>query len=457
MEVNKNNLLEGDIRTTFFQYLLPCIGSMLGNSLYILGDTIMVGQALGAPGLSAVNLSIPLLKAANSIGLIFGVGGATALSVSRGRGDYERGNKIFNLSIYMGVFLGAILTFISLFFTDQLVWMLGATDFSFEMTKTYLQLVMATSIPTVLSISLGIFIRNDGSANLPMVASLVSTLFNLVFDYILIFPMGLGIWGGALATALSPIVSIAILSLHFFRGKNELTFEKVKIDFDIVKRIFSNGFPSALIEMSLGMVILVFNKVILSIEGDLGVSAYSIIANLSLVFISMFNGMGQAIQPIVSINYGAGKMDRVYEATRLGANTAFVSGLGFFILGNMFPEVLASMFTSDKGQLLSITAQGIKLYSLAFLVMGLNVIVTSFAQSKEDARTSTIISLLRGSIYPMLMVFFLSGLIGIDGVWLSTFIAEILTILTYVLIFNDCRKVVKYIFFKKYRNDIGGL
>lgn len=445
MNQNENQLLYGDIRSIFFKFLLPSIGGMLGNSLYILGDTIMVGQALGGPGLAAVNLSIPMLKLANSIGLVTGVGGATALAVNRGRGDIERGNEIFNLSLKVGIFLGVILTLLNVIFIDDITYLLGATDYSFQMTKVYLQIVMSTTIPTILSISLGLFIRNDGSPNLVMFASLAASFFNLVLDYILIFIFDLGIVGGAIATALSPIVSVLILMSHFTKGKNQLVFEKTSLNYSLIKRIIQNGIPSSIIELSAGIVVFMFNSIIMNISGDLGVSAYSIIANLSLVFNAIFNGMGQAIQPIVSINYGAKKMDRVYKSMKLGVLTSFISGIIFYSLGYFIPDKLASLFTQDTGELLSITINGIQLYFSAFIFMGVNIVLTSYIQSMESYYISTIISLLRGSIYVILVLLILPKLLGINGVWLTVFVVEIITLITCSIMFDDFRSAVKYV------------
>lgn len=445
MRENENQLLRASVNETFLKYLIPSVGGMLGNSLYILGDTIMIGRALGGPGLAAVNLAIPMIKIVNSIGLVTGVGGATALAVSRGRGDYETGNQIFNLSIKIGFFAAVLVTIWNMLCMDSIVWSLGATEYSFELTKVYMQVIATTTVFKVFNIALGLFIRNDGSPNLVMVASLGSSLFNVVFDYILIFIFNLGIWGGAVATALSPIVSLMILSLHFIKGKNELKFERTKWDFRVIKRVVLNGVPSALIELSAGIVIYIFNMVLLRVVGDIGVSAYSVIANLSLVGNSIFSGMGQAIQPIVSMNYGAEKMDRVHEAMKLGVISSLISGVIFYAIGLIWPHGLAKLFMTDTGELLKITAEGIKIYFSSFVFMGINIVITSYIQSMEEYRISTFISLLRGSILIVIVLLIFAKLFGLNGIWLTVSVVEILTFIICALVFKDVREAVKYI------------
>lgn len=445
MLATDREILGGDIKKLYMTYLVPSVGGMLGNALYILGDTIVVGRALGGPGLAAVNISIPMIKIVNSIGLVLGVGGATALSVSRGRGNYEKGNEIFNISLFLGVVLGILVTIWNMVDIDNIVYALGGTDYSFQMTKVYLQVIMTTTVFKILSLALGLFIRNDGSPNLVMVASLSSSIFNIVLDYILIFPLKMGIFGGAVATALSPIVSLAILSLHFIRGKNQLKFQMPRFDFTTIKRVVLNGIPSALIELSAGVVIYIFNLILLRVSGDIGISAYSIIANLSLVGNSIFNGMGQAIQPIVSMNYGAEKMDRVYKAMKLGVITSFIMGIVFYLLGLFFPEFLASLFTTDTGELLKITSNGIKLYFTSFIFMGMNIVLTSYIQSMEEYRISTAISLIRGSLLVVLVLLIMAKLYGLNGIWLTMSIVELLSFILCYVLFKDFKNAVKYV------------
>lgn len=450
----QESLLTGDIKKIFLQYLLPSIGGMLGTALYVLGDTIIVGQALGAQGLASVNLTLPIFKIINSIGLIFGVGGATALSVSRGQGKNEQANDIFNISFNMSLIFGLVFLLARVLFLDEIVGLLGATEYTFEMVKSYLGIYMYFSLVTILNIVLGVFVRNDGSPKLVMVGILVSSGLNIVLDYIFVYPMGLGIWGAALATGISPIVGILIMASHFLRDRSELKFKLVAINPTHLKRMVSNGFPSFIIEISLGFVIYLFNISILKIQGDVGISAYGIIANLAIVFTAIFTGIGQTIQPIVSINQGAKQKGRMLQAAKYGNITALVCGVSFYMLGLIFPEQLASLFLNEGGEILDITVRGIRLYFIAFIFSGLNIAMTSYIQSKEETRISTFISLLRGSIYIVVLLAILPKRLGMDGIWLTVPLAEILSLVSYSILFKECRDVFKYMFKKLKEVDL---
>ncbi len=437
---NQSELLEGDIKEIFFKYLIPSIGGMMGISLYVLGDTMLIGRGLGSQGLAALNISIPLINVLNGLGLLFGIGGSTFLSRSRGQKKDHKVNDIFTKSIIMAIIAGVLLTLLRVFFLDELCYFLGASDATFQMSRDYLGVLLAFSIPFVLNSTLTVLVRNDGAPKLAMWAMLTGSIVNVILDYVFIFEFNWGMWGGALATIISPILGLMILSTHFIRKKNMMALVKPKRDFRMVKRIIGNGSASFIVELSAGIVIFAFNKVILGITGDLGVSAYSIIANLSLIFTAIFIGVGQAIQPIVSYNYGAGKMDRVYESVRLAIYWALGLGILFYAIGMLFPAFLVSIFTKDSSDIMETAVRGIRIYFSAFILMGLNIVMTTYIQSKEHAKVSTIISLTRGFGLIIVFLLILPKSFGIDGVWLTLPAAEFFT------------AVISFICFRKYRD-----
>lgn len=437
-------LLDGDIKKTFFKYLIPSVGGMLGTSLYVLGDTMVVGRALGATGLAALNISIPLNNVFNGMGLLFGIGGATALSINKGRRDEEGLNDIFSKSMIMAFIVGVALTLIRIFFLDELAYMLGASSSTIVMVKDYLGVLMSFSIFFLLNVCLTVFVRNDGAPKLAMAGMLTGSIMNVVLDYIFIFKFGWGMAGGAFATGLSPVIGLIILSTHFIRKKNKIKFIIPKPNLKIIRRILSNGGSSFIIELSAGLVIFAFNNSLHKITGDIGISAYSIIANLSLIFAAIFIGVGQALQPIISFNYGADRMDRVYETVRLAVYTSLGLGVLFYSIGLFFPKFLVSLFIEADKELLEITIRGIRLYFLAFILMGLNVTLTSYIQSKEHARVSLIISLARGFVFVVAVLYILPRFIGIDGVWLTLPLAELVTTGLSILYFKKYRRAIAY-------------
>ena len=262
---------------------------------------------------------------------------------------------------------------------------------------------------------------------------LAGTLSNIVLDYIFIFPFNWGMKGAAFATTLAPIISLAILSTHFIKRNNTIKLEFVRPKPKIFKRIVGNGMSSFITELSAGVVIFAFNIVILKLVGNIGVAAYGIIANLSLICIAIFTGVGQAMQPIISMNYGAGKKERVNQTLRLALCVGAVFGIVFFAIGMLFPETLTTIFNKNNDpQLAGITINGIYLYFICFLFMGINTVIVSYFQSIEKSRLATMISLSRGLGLVVVGLMILTKLYGINGVWLTMPFAEIVTSLIVV-------------------------
>ena len=421
------DLLKSDVKEIFIKYLIPSIAGMMGLSLNILFDTIFIGQGVGSEGLAALNIAIPIFNIFSSIALLLGIGGATAVSVSMGKKEYDKVNKIFTTSMIINVSIGIFLTVIGIFFTEKICYLLGATPDVLDMVKSYLGVIVWFSWAFLMSNTLTVFVRNDKNPRLAMWSMLIGNFANIVFDFVFIFIFNWGMKGAAIATTMSPVITIILLSTHFIRGNNTLKFklDKLKIDKNIINRILKNGFPSFIMELSSGLIIFAFNMSISNIEGAIGVSAYSIIANISLVCVAIFNGIAQAIQPIISINYGAKKYERVHEALKLAIKTSVIFGAIFYASGVLFPEKIVLLFNSGDAKLMEMTCGGIKLYFIAFLFMGANIARVSYFQSIENSKASTLVSLCRGVIFVLISLLILPMILGINGVWITIPIVEV--------------------------------
>ena len=444
IKLEKLELLENDMKHLFFKYLIPSVGGMLGVSLYVLGDTMIVGRGIGSVGLAALNISIPIINVFHGLGLLFGIGASTAISISRGRGNENQVNNIFTIAMVLSLISGIILTLLRVFFIEDISMILGASKDTFHMSKDYLSVLMTFSPMFLLNYTLTVLVRNDGNPNLSMWAMLSGSIVNVILDYVFIFIFGWDMAGAALATCISPMLGLLLLSIHFIKKQNKMKFTRIKLKLSILKRIVSNGFASFIVELSAGLVIFIFNLVIIKLTGDIGVSAYSIIANLSLIATAIFTGIGQAIQPIVSVNFGAKKMSRVYKAGKFAIYTSLVVGVIFYLIGLLFPEFLVSIFSRGDKELLDITVEGIKIYFLSFIFMGINIVLTSYLQSKEYARASMIMSLLRGFIFTLVYLIMLSNIFGLTGVWMTLPLAELSTIIVSAIAFINVKKIMRY-------------
>lgn len=431
---NHNDLLDGNVGKLFTKYVLTSTIGMLMVSMYILFDTIFVGQKFGEVGLAALNISIPIYNLLFGIGILIGTGSATLISVNLGRNDKDSANKAFEHAIILGVAIGAVITILGLVFLDNIIILLGASDNNIAFVKEYLTIVFTFSWSFIMTYNLSPIIRSDGGPRRTMIAMGLGGLTNIVFDYIFIFPLNMGMKGAAAATVLSSLVSLLILSWHFIGKHSEFKLKGFKIKLANTVKIFKIGLSSFIVELSSGLLILLFNKELLKIMGDIGVSAYSIIANIALMVTSILTGVSQGMQPLVSINYGADKLDRTYKIRRLGFITAISIGIFFLTIGLLYPTFLISVFTSAKGAIVDITKAGMRIYFIAFPIIGINVILAGYYQAIEQARLATTLSLLRGPVLTFILLKLLTYTLESIGIWITTPITELSTLFVIIII-----------------------
>ena len=434
MKERKDDLLKDKENTLLMKYILPSVGGMMGLSLCILFDTMFIGKKLGAMGIGALNITLPIYSLMSALGLTLGVGGATVLSIYIGKKKFESVNKIFTTSMIGIGFIYIAFILIRIFFMDNLVWGLGSSAQTFDMVKSYLNILIIFSGAYMVLNALNVFIRNDGNPKLAMIAVIVTNLVNIILDYVFMFIFDMGIGGAALATSVGQFGGIAVLMFHFIQKKNTFKFDLKGNDFRFMGRIIRTGIPSFISGITAGVVIMIFNIVSFKIMGDAGLSAYGVVNNIALIFVAIFNGVAQGIQPLISTNYGAKKEDRVNHFIRKGRIIMFVTGGVFFIIGATFPVQLINIFTSAQGSFLEVAKEGIIIYFASFILAGVNILNIAALQSVEKVKLSTLLSMLRGFVYILLALGILSKFFGMTGVWLTIPVVEFATIGTLIII-----------------------
>lgn len=404
----------------FAKYTSLNVLGMIGLSCYILADTFFISKGLGANGLAALNLAIPIYSFINGSGLMLGMGGATKYSILKSQDKTQEANRTFTNTILITLALALVFFSIGIFLSGPITKLLGADEVIFQMSKTYLQVILLFAPMFMLNNVLLCFVRNDGAPQLSMLAMLGGSISNIILDYVFIFPCNMGIFGAVFATGLAPIISMIILSPYFFKKKNQFHLIKCKLSVQLIGGIISSGLPSLITEVSSGIVIIVFNKIILSLQGNTGIAAYGVIANLSLVVISIYTGVAQGIQPILSRSYGAGDQKNIQQVLRYALFTVLaISGI---VYSTVFfgADQIANIFNSENNALLqSIAVTGLKIYFTACVFAGFNIILSVYFTSTEHARPAHIISVLRGFIIIIPMAFLLSSISGMTGVWLT--------------------------------------
>ncbi len=356
-----------------------------------------------------------------------GVGSAIRFKIGRAKGE-ESAERFFSNAIFFALLIGAVFMLVGGLFPSQLVAFLGGNDVIVQVGAPYTRIFMLFAPFFMWNHICNAFVRNDGAPTVAMAATLLSSLFNIVMDYVLMFPLGMGMAGAALATALSPIIGILICCTHFFSKQNTVRFLWKRPSIKRLGKACQLGVAAFIGEFASGVTTLVFNGVILMIAGNVGVAAYGVIANTALVAISVFNGISQGSQPLLSDCYGKRDLVSVKKVLKLGVMTALVLAVLILIVVCVGAEAIVAVFNSDQNaQMAAYAAVGIRLYFVGFIFAGYNIVGTGYLSAVNSAKWAFWASMTRGVIAIILCVVVLSLLFGMTGVWIAFPIAEMIT------------------------------
>ncbi len=419
----------------FFQYAALNMLGMLGISFYILADTFFVANGVGADGLAALNLAIPVYSFVHGCALMLGTGGATKYTIARSQGEHARANIIFNNCLLITLVTAAVFIALGLCCAPQIALLLGSNEALFEMTTIYLKVILLFAPFFMCNELFLAFIRSDGNPALAMTAMVSGSVANIILDYIFIYPLHMGILGAVLATGIAPIVSMSILSAHKLQKRNQFHLRKTNLHTESILGSMILGFPALVSEVSIGLVMIVLNILIMSLAGSTGVAAYGIIANIAIVATSVFNGLTQGVQPLVSTAYGQGDPGAVNKYLQYALVTVAVISAGIYGCIYLYVTPITALFNSEQNTVLQSMAEyGLLLYFLSIPFAGINTVLSGFFTALEIPLPAHAISLLRGLIIVIPAAYLLSALFGLTGIWLTLPITEaIVAVLSVIL------------------------
>lgn len=423
----------------FIRYVTLSVLGMLGLSCYILADTWFISRALGEAGLTALNLAIPVYSLIHGCGLMLGSGGAVHFVFDRSRGEAR--SMAFTHSLCMGAVLALGFVLAGGFGSDAITHLLGADAAAFADTRTYLRMLLLCAPAFLLNDILISFARSDGRPRLAMAAMLTGSFSNILLDYIFIFPCNMGIFGAVLATCLAPVIGMAVLFGGFLMQKAGFApMRRLPRSAGCIQ-ILASGAPALAAELSSGVVMVVFNLLMLRFAGNTGVAAYGVIANISLVVTAVFTGIGQGMQPLISLHHGEGNRIGTRALLRYGLVTA--AGLGVLITAALLllADPLTTLFNSEHlEELQDLAVSGMHLYFTGTVLAGVNIVLSVWCIATERTVCGNLISVLRGFALILPLACLLPLVLALRGLWLAYPAAELLTLCCACLLLIGSRK-----------------
>lgn len=438
--MEKLNLLKDDEKKVFCHYLIPSICSTLVTSIYILVDTLIIGQGVGAAGISALNIFLPIFSLYNGIGLMFGIGGGILISMEDGVGNKEKSDKYFNSSLIAAVIVGLIFTIFINIFLENISYFLGANENSIDLVLEYGRCIVLFTPVFIATNFLSPIVRNKKSPKLAMISVLIGAGLNIVLDYIFVFPMKMGMLGAALATVIGSLTTVVVLLSHFIWKKNRIEVSLKGASIKMIKRIIGCGGSSFLMEVASGFVIFIFNIQILKYLGDVGIVVYGIISNCIIVGMALFNGVAQASQPIIATNYGANESKRVKTVLKYAMFTTISIGCLLFLVIFMFTEEVIYIFVKANEGIISMGVPAIRTYLSAFCIMNINILFCNYFQSVGKEKSSIFISVLRGFLLNIILVLSLPIIFGGSSLWYVVPMTEVITLVGIIIYIRKLKK-----------------
>lgn len=412
----------------YFKYLGAAFGSSLISSIYGVVDMAMVGQYQGPDGTAALAVVAPIWNIIYSLGLLMGIGGSVLFSTIRGESEQnrDRSNEYFSAAVIGTAILAAITWIVVIFFDRELLLLFGAEETLLPLAQRYV-LPVKFAVPSFLFTQLmSAFLRNDGNPGLATKAVIFGGVFNVFGDYFFVFTLDMGIMGAGLATAMGSVFSLIIMCSHFFQKKNTLRFVKPRKLLNKLKTITVTGFSTFFIDVAMGILTVLFNRQILKYLGTDALSIYGIIINISTFVQCCAYSIGQASQPIISVNFGAGQGARIKEVLKYAVGTAFAFGIIWTGLSLAVPNLFIRIFMTPTDSILQMAPSIIRSYGISFLLLPLNISSTYYFQALMKPATSFIVSVARGAVISGLLIMVLPAVSPAESIWFAMPITELI-------------------------------
>jgi len=421
------DFLNAKIKPMYFKYLSAAFGSAMITSVYSIVDVAMVGQYHGPVGTAALAVVAPVWNIIYSMGLLMGIGGSVIFSLKRGGEKSDGSENQYFAAAVIGAMMLSVLAWIGITcFEQPILTFFGADDSLLALAQKYMRPIKYVFPLFLFNQMLAAFLRNDKNPGLATVGVLSGGIFNIFGDYFFVFICNMGIFGAGLATAFGSIISFFVMMTHFISHKNTLRLVKPERLGRKLREIFVTGFSTFFIDVAMGILTVLFNRQIMKYLGANALAIYGPIIQVSTFVQCCAYSVGQASQPIISTNFGAGKGERIKETLRLALWTTIFFGVFWTALSMICPNVYIRIFMAPTPEILAMAPAIIRTYALSFLLLPFNIFSTYYFQAIMKPKAAFIVSVARGLVISGILIMALPILTGADSLWFAMPITELL-------------------------------
>lgn len=429
------------------KFTLPSISMMIFTSIYGIVDGFFVSNFAGKTPFAAVNLIMPVLMILGTVGFMFGTGGTAIVAKTYGEGDREKANSYFSLFVYLAFGLGVLLAVAGILFTRPIASFLGATGELLENCVVYARIILLALPCYVLQVMFQSFFVAAEKPNLGLTVTISSGVTNMVLDAVLVIllPQQHKLAGAAAATAMSQVVGGVVPLFYFFRKNDSiLRLGKTRYDGRAVMKACVNGSSEFMSNISMSLVGMLYNGQLMKYAGENGVAAYGVMMYVSMIFSAAFVGYSIGTAPIIGYHDGARNYTELHGLLRKSLTMIGIFGVGMVVSGELLATPLSKLFVGYDKELMDMTVSGFRIFALSFAFMGFAIFASGFFTALNDGVTSAIISFLRTLVFQCAAVIILPMLWGIDGVWISIIVAEVMAVVLSAIFLVAKRKKYHY-------------
>ncbi len=470
-ETGRNPLAKSFNTVSLIKFAFPSMIMMLFMGLYTIVDTVFVARFVDTNALSSINIVCPVINIIVGVGTMLGAGGSAIVAKKMGSGEADEARSNFTLIIITGLITGLLITVIGLLFLDEIIWGLGASGILFPYCKDYLMIQLLFVVGNIMQVLYQNLFVTAGKPTLGLILSILAGIANIVFDYIFIVLLQMGIKGAAIGTGIGYMIPTIIGTIFFLTGsrigeadlkcgvrtaadrregallfgRSELHFCKPKMDALVLLKSCSNGASEMVSQLSTAVTTFLFNATMMKLLGEDGVAAITVIIYSGFLLTTLYIGFSMGVAPVISYNYGSENVKQLRKVVRICFCFTMAISIFVFLFSFFAGENIAKVFAENHKNVFEITKVGFSIFSFSFLFSGCNIFASALFTALSNGKASATISFLRTFAFITVFLLVLPRFLQVTGVWLAIPIAELLTLmLTIYLIFRN-RRHYKYL------------
>ncbi len=446
LSIMENNVLSKKFSSGgLIKYVVPTIIMMVFMSLYGIVDGIFVANFVNEHALSATNIIMPVFGLIAAIGMMFATGSNALIAKLMGEGKSRQANEFFSLTYLVGLVFGLLSTVFILAFADTFLTLLGTSDILYPYAKSYLLNITPFITMAFMQVFTQCFFVTAGKPMLGFASCFLGGIANIVFDYLFIVTLDMGISGAAIATGIGFTIPGLFGIIYFAISRNcDLHFVKPRWNLKRLGQSLYNGMSEFVTTISSAITTLLFNIILMQWAGEGGVAAITVIMYIQTIQTAVYMGYTLGVSPIISYKYGEQSHSQLKLITKISFKFITVASVVTIAASLIFAEAAVGIFIASDSPTFALAVGGLRIYSLAYIFMGFNIFASGMFTALSNGKISAILSVTRSLVFIVIALLTLPLIFGINGIWVAIPIAETLAIFMSIRYYKKNKPIYNY-------------